>query len=394
MINDGGPVNDPPYLLETRKVRTKKKNKEKKMRIYRVLSKSAYIAAISSVLLLNGCAPFSEAPVQVETNQIEAKKVNIQQDIVLSGITEPFQEVVISPSVSGNVKSLFVDLGSYVEKGQKLAEMFEGDLAYRVQQAEANVRTTEVQAQIRKIEQQIKLNEIKSNLLEDHSIDFEENKYELANAENVLAESQVHLQRMTVLYEQGAVSQKEMEDAQTKKEQAVINLNKLKQLLDLRNKKALGEKESTKTVAKLEEQSLAVADKLTKIGVEQAKADLEVIRYQYNNLTVQAPINGHITEKNAIIGAPFSPQKPMFVITNLDKLYVSVNVPEAMITRVKMDQDATITFPTLTKTVNGKVVYIAQVANSETQEFPVKVLIDNPNYEIKGGMTAQVSLSK
>lgn len=392
MINDGGPLNDPPYLLETRKARTKKKNKEKKMLIYRVLSKSAYIGAISSILLLNGCAPFTEAPVQVETNQIEAKKVNIQQDIVLSGKTEPFQEVVISPSVSGNVKNLFVDLGAYVEKGQKLAEMFEGDLPYRVQQAEANVKTTEVQAEIRKIEQQIKLNEIKSNLLDDHSIDLEENKYELAKAETILAESQVHLQRMTALFEQGAISQKEMEDARTQEDQAKISLNKLKQLLDLRDKKAVNKKESTKIVAQLEEESLAVADKLTKIGVQQAKADLEVIRYQYNNLSVQAPINGHITEKNAIIGAPFSPQKPMFVITNLDKLYVSVNVPEAMITRVKMDQEATITFPTLSKTTKGKIVYIAQVANPDTQEFQIKVLIDNPNYEIKGGMTAQVSM--
>ena len=48
---------------------------------------------------------------------------------------------------------------------------------------------------------------------------------------------------------------------------------------------------------KLQQQSSTVTGQMTQIAIENAKAELEAVRKQYDNLLVIAPVNGFITEK-------------------------------------------------------------------------------------------------
>ncbi|WP_134702540.1 HlyD family secretion protein [Ammoniphilus sp. YIM 78166] len=362
---------------------------------FKIQPKRAILATLCSILMLAGCnasdSMGTEAVAPVIETQGEAAKTTIHQDIVLSGRTEPYQEIFLSPAVSGIIKEVYVELGSKVSKGDKLALMFEGDLAHQVRQAEAKVKTVEVNAQIQKIEQQIALNQMKVALSADGSYDIEEVNFAVKQAEIALEDARQNLENNQFLFEQGAIPQVQIEKDQKAVVQAEQQLNRAKQLVIQRSTKASSQKETDQVISKLQQESTLAASKLSKMGVEQAKADLEIIRYRLNNLAVEAPINGYITKKNAVIGASVS-QGPMFVITNIDQIYVNVNVPEAMLNKVKVGQTAIVSIPSLGISLEGKITYIAQAANGDAPTFPAKILLNNDNHEIKAGMQAQVSV--
>ena len=109
-------------------------------------------------------------------------------------------------------------------------------------------------------------------------------------------------------------------------------------------------------------------------------------------MPVVAPVNGFITEKNGRIGEMVEPKSPLFVITNLDKLYISIDVPESMINRWKENQSVEVMIPTQEMINEMERLFILELLpNKNEQTYPVKVLIDNADHQIKGGMKAVVT---
>ncbi len=414
-------------------------------------------AVVYSIALLSGCNTDTGASNQA-SNQVEAKNVkqkSSQEEITLSGRAEPYQEVIVSPSVEGKIKNVFADLGSYVKQGQKLAELDEGNLAAQVKQAEDQIKVVEAQGNLTAMEHQIALNQTMASLnqamvglntmLPPESPklpeapalsgfpELEEAKTAVKDAEMALAETIQEWETTNELFENGLVSKQEMDLAAAAKNKAEIELERAKKKVetetakvDLQKKyeeektkykqekekyeqeKAKFEREkaqydqeanqaaqqtdkSAQDTMKLQTQSASVTDQMTQIAIENAKAELEAIRAQYKNLPIVSPVNGFITEKKGRIGELASPESPLFVITNLDKLYISINVPESMINRWKENQSVKVEIPTQGITVDGKVVYIGLMPNKNEQTYPVKVLIDNADHKIKGGMKAVVS---
>lgn len=364
-----------------------------------LFSRKAALAVLSSILLIGGCSATESKQVisqAVETTAEqpvvvapEETKVAAAQEITLKGRTEAFQEMFVSPSVPSNVKEIYAELGVYVKKGDKLALMFEGDLAHQLRQAEARVKSIEVNTQIQKIEQQIALNQMKVEIAAGSADGIEDAELAVLQAEAALTEAQKNYENEQLLFQQGGIPRQQVDQAQKAISQAEQQLNKAKQFIELRKKRASEQKVTEQVISQLQKESTAAAAQLTKMGIEQAKVELELVQYQVNNLTVEAPINGYITKSNAIVGSAVT-QGPMFVITNLDRVFIHFHVPEALINQIKPEQVAALTIPTLGKTFEGKVTYVSQVADGNG--FPAKVLVDNPNHEIKGGMQAQVSI--
>ncbi|MDQ0242546.1 multidrug resistance efflux pump [Bacillus fengqiuensis] len=191
-------------------------------------------------------------------------------------------------------------------------------------------------------------------------------------------------------YEEEKAKYKE-EKAKYDQEKAKYDREKAKYEQGKATKAARQTDKSAEDTMKLQKESARVTSQMTKIGIENAKKELETIRSQYNNLPVVAPVNGFITEKKGRIGESVSPQTSLFVITNLDKLYINIDVPEGMINRWKENQTVKVEIPTQGIIVDGKVIYIGLMPSGDKQTYPVKVLIDNVDHKIKGGMKAVVS---
>jgi len=125
---------------------------------------------------------------------------------------------------------------------------------------------------------------------------------------------------------------------------------------------------------------------------------------------LRAPISGTVIQTSAKVGEVVSPGQSVAMIVDKNALYVTANVEETDINRVKIGQPADFTVDSYPgHTLTGKVVEIADAANSTfsllptistsgtftkvTQRFEVKIAIDDKQgLDLSPGMNVYVKI--
>lgn len=138
---------------------------------------------------------------------------------------------------------------------------------------------------------------------------------------------------------------------------------------------------------------------------EYAKAEAEAKRmseiYSIYDLSegsgyvVKAPITGFIVERKLNKGMQLRPDNSdnLFTISNLDEVWVTANIYETDITKVRAGYTADVT--TLTyegKVFQGKVDKVFNVLDPETKVMKVRIRLPNPGYLLKPEMFASVDV--
>lgn len=115
-----------------------------------------------------------------------------------------------------------------------------------------------------------------------------------------------------------------------------------------------------------------------------------------NMAVLKSPFAGTVSEISIQPGDQVSSGSSAFRIDDLSKLLVDVNISEVDINRVALGQSAVITFDAAYgKEYQGTVSKIASVGttNQGVVEFMVTIAIDDPDQDIKPGMTAVVNIT-
>ena len=127
--------------------------------------------------------------------------------------------------------------------------------------------------------------------------------------------------------------------------------------------------------------------------VNQAKALLQKIQSQRNELIILAPSSGLITKINGEIGEIINPDKPVVSFVAENVLQIKLNIIEDKIVNVKVGQEAEITFDAIeNQKFSGKIVSI-DPAETEIQGavyYETTIIFDKVDEHIKSGMTANV----
>jgi HlyD family secretion protein len=138
--------------------------------------------------------------------------------------------------------------------------------------------------------------------------------------------------------------------------------------------------------------------------VEIAQAALDALKVQVDKFVLQAPISGLVLERPVHIGEVALPGSPLMTLADLDRVTLTVYVPEDQLGRVQLGQPVTVTVDAYPdRTFEGTVVFIASQAeftpkNVQTREervsmvFAVKVRLLNPDHALKPGMPADAVL--
>ena len=142
----------------------------------------------------------------------------------------------------------------------------------------------------------------------------------------------------------------------------------------------------------LSEHSAAVA------AHEKARADLETAQRRFDATRITSMLDGMVLEKNIIIGEQIHPNKsePLYVLAeNPRTLHLVSNVSEADIGKIKKGQDALFRVDAFPGKNFG--AQVARVANSPSVKndvvtYDVTCLVENPELELKPGMTAEVRI--
>lgn len=294
--------------------------------------------------------------VQEEGNYtpVEIHKVTvgtIENKIKINGKIAANEEIAIIPKAIGIVTKVNVKLGDPVKKGDTLFVIEQDDIAKSVEQA-ANA----VQMASNGITQA-------ENGLETAKLNYELNKEKIENA-------QLNLERIEKLYEEGAVSKSQLEQAQL--------------AADGKNLEMLTGQVSQAEIA--HQQALNQL-RQAEIAHEQALSGL-------GNTVVKSPMEGFIATLNVKEGQIVTNSQPAATIVEMDEVCLQINVVENIVNRLQVGQEVEVNVPAaFDDYIASTISYISPTTDIRTQLYAVKVYIDNSDQKIKPGMNGQIQLS-
>jgi cobalt-zinc-cadmium efflux system membrane fusion protein len=108
-------------------------------------------------------------------------------------------------------------------------------------------------------------------------------------------------------------------------------------------------------------------------------------------IAVTSPISGSVIERAATQGEVVSPDKPLFTVADLSKLWVIIDIYEKDLGRVKSGTAVkvrTTAYPD--RNFKGIISYIGDVLDEKTRTVKARVVVENANRLLKPGMFATV----
>lgn len=318
-----------------------------------LLGKSLISLYIFSLLLIYNCNNKNENYIE-ESGAIEAT------------------EVTLSSQVAGKVIKILKDEGDKIFAGDTILIIDQESLLLQLKQAIANRDIAKAQYELL----------LKGARKED--IKQAEESLKQAEANFILAKND--RDRMESLYQTNSINKRQYEEAITRYEIALAQLNSAKELYN-----------KIKNYARPEEIAQA------KANYERASASVEMIEKNIRDCYVISPINGFIVKKFVEVGENVSMMSSLVKISDLSEVKLSIYVSETDLGKVKLGQKAEIRVDSFDKVFNGTVIYISPEAeftpkNIQTKEertklvFEVKIKIQNPDFELKAGMPADAKI--
>ncbi len=200
----------------------------------------------------------------------------------------------------------------------------------------------------------------------------------------------------TVAQAQAAVAQANAQVAQTKS--ALQKLQDQPNAQDIAQAQA--QVDSAKAQLDLKKKGARAEDiRVAEIRVEQARTGVEQAKAALAKATLVAPMDGTITDIAIREGEIAPAGQPVFTIADLSNLKIqTTDLDEFGAAKVKVDQLAKIRVNAFTdKTLSGHVTEIADqsvVLASGDVSYPVTILLDSQDPELRWGMTVKVEFQQ
>ena len=271
----------------------------------------------------------------------------LQRGVEVVGSLVADEEVVVSAQAPGELAQLNVDFGSFVARGQIIAQIDSRDAKLKVEQAEATLKQTMARLGMKEGE---KFDPIRNP--------------DVRVAKAQLDWEKMNLDRQTKLVENGDISRAVYDQAATTHNLA---LARYQASVDAVN------------------QQLAV--------VEQQRAALNLAKKAITDTVVRSPINGAVKEKHASRGAYLAVGGRIVTLVKIDPLRLRADIPEYAAGAVRTGQTMTLkveSFPD--RAFTGRVVRIGPSLNEQTRALTIEAQVSNPSNLLRPGMFAKSTL--
>lgn len=282
------------------------------------------------------------------------KKTNISTSISSSGAIKSGDSTNVYSNFTYNVASIKVAVGDVVKKGDVLATIDTKTLEDEIAQSTQSVTANEEKAQLTLNSAKQKYENLQ--YLYDNNLNTD-----IINSQSSLDSAKLDLEKKTKTYEydkvmfaNGEISQQDLKNAEIDYENAKNTYDKATVALEASKvnvQQSLAEAKSS-----YESASASANDHSSRLQLENKQAQLK-------NREVIAPVDGTITNVNAVVGVGAS--GALFVIQDLNNLIVNVSVDETDIAKIKVGQRAEITTDASgNNVIDGKVVSAEPVSST------------------------------
>jgi HlyD family secretion protein len=300
---------------------------------------------LAAALLSTGCSKGGvvDASPTVTVQVGAAENQTIERKVIAEATLYPLEQSAIVPKISAPVKKFYVERGSKVHAGQLLAELENSDLLATQKENEGNYAQAEAsyEGAVQKAEQDRRL------------------------AKETFEAAQKLYDARQNLYKQGAVSAKDVDDANVA-------------LIQARNVYEASQKQLDLKVA---EGQLAAA-----------KGKNAEVEAGLNYSKIVSPIDGVVTDRPIYPGEMASNAGPIITVMNLSQIVARAHIDQPQASQLKVGDSATISVPGQPGTFKGKVSLVSPALdpNSTTVEVWVQAL--NPGERLKPGSNVQVQM--
>ena len=278
--------------------------------------------------------------------------------------------VDVNAETAGTIKSLALQEGDQVKKGQLLGELSRNDLLAQRERDAISVLAAEA-----------KLRDLVSGA---RAQEIDQATASLTIAKSNKAQADLDLTRAESLFKAGAIAQVAVEDARLNAEQREGQLEQAQAALNLLQ---AGSRPEVVTAARDE--------------VERSKAVLSASDAILEDLKLFAPQDGVIISKNYEEGEFVSLGASLLTVANLSDLWVDVYIPTDNLPAVKLGQKVDVSVSGDNNHYTGKVTHIADKGeftpkSIQTKQeranvvFAVKISLENKQGVLKPGMPADV----
>ncbi len=130
----------------------------------------------------------------------------------------------------------------------------------------------------------------------------------------------------------------------------------------------------------------------SKYGMEQLKANLNMIQTRYNNTFLKAPFSGYIDYKYFDEGELAPAGQPIVNLIDVSKVKVEAGVPENYTTSIKKGDIAKTKVGAVGKEFKGKITFVGTSINPSNRTFPIEITVLNKGKQLKPELIAEVKI--
>lgn len=113
-----------------------------------------------------------------------------------------------------------------------------------------------------------------------------------------------------------------------------------------------------------------------------------------DRIAITAPEDGYVNKLEVRQGMQLSPAQPLFELASLNPVWVDVDYPESQAAQLTLGSDISATSSAWPgKTFHGKISELLPVLDSTTRTLKARVVLDNPQQQLKPGMYLTVQFS-
>ncbi len=351
---------------------------------------------------------------QAEEPVAEREEVTVEEGTLLAvvnatGTVLPERQTMLSFTGAGRVAEVLVEEGQVVQAGQVLARLETTDLEFALQQAELALATAQTQylrLQSPPSEYDIATAEaaLESARASYNKLLAGPSKEEIKVARTNLEQAEASLKQAQAAYDQVADRPDVgMLPQSLQLEQATIAFEAAQANFELTMRKpTTAELASARSAVVQAESSLARLQEavpeeeilLAQIQVQQAQLSLDQAQHQLEGTVLVAPHQGTITLVSIQEGELTGGQ-PAFVLTDLSRYHIEVDVDEIDIARVAVGQQVTIALDALPgESLVGEIDQIASSAQMDTGivSYSARIGLLPTDGLLRAGMTANVDI--
>ena len=270
------------------------------------------------------------------------------ETVTANGTLAAYDQTTVSVKVPGRIRTISVDLGSVVSRGQVIAQLDLEDYRLRVQQSEASL----AQARAR------------LGLAPDGTDDRvdPEKTATVRQARAMLDEARYNRDRAARLVEQGVIAKAEFDAANATFKVAEGRYQDAYE--EIRNRQGL---------------------------LAQRRSELALARQQLKDTAVVAPLDGIVQEKKASVGEYLAAGAPVVDVVRMDPLRLRAEVPERESQTVRTGQDVRVTVEGDASVYLGKIMRLSPVIAEQNRMLVVEADVRN-NGKLRPGSFAHAEI--